>query len=124
MSPRCSRVPVPFGPWHATHFWAYTVEPWLTVPLPGGNSLPSGETAVSRALISSSLGVVPSRYVGPWANAFADRARTIAEDSSLEQRTLDASVPVDLPGLNAVEVVGLQEILRRHAEDCRRLGDG
>ena len=59
--PRCSLVPVPFGPWHARHFCAYTAAPSLTVPRPGGSSVPAGETAVSRALISSGLAVVPSR---------------------------------------------------------------
>src|SRR5512134_3779171 len=47
----------------------------------------------------------------------------IVATSGLEQRILNASIPIDLPRLNAVEVIGLIEIIRRHAENLGRFGD-
>ena len=39
-----------------------------------------------------------------------------------EQRILNGSVPIDLPRLNAVEVIGLVEVLGIDTEVLRRLG--
>ena len=46
-----------------------------------------------------------------------------ARGPRLENCIDDAPIPIDLPGLNAVEVIGLQEVLGRHAQHLRRLGD-
>src|ERR1700741_114818 len=42
----------------------------------------------------------------------------------LQQRVLHASIRVDLPGLDAVEVIGVEEVLGAHAHVLRRLEDG
>jgi hypothetical protein len=102
----------------------YTVKPCFAVPLPGGSSVPSAETAGTVALICSSLAAVPSRYVGPCANAAVEAHSPIAAASSLEERILNAAVTVHLPRLNAIEVIRLQEVLGRHAQILRRFGNG
>src|SRR5262245_6838952 len=79
---------------------------------------------MSLALISSSRGVVSSRYVRPCANAPAQAERTIAVVRRLEeQRILNAPIPVYLPGLNTIEVISLIEVIRFNTQVLRRLGD-
>ena len=78
---------------------------------------------MSLALISSSLGVLPSWYVGPCASAVTHAERAIAAARRL-QRILNAPIPVYLPRLNAIEVVGLIEVVRGHAQVLGRLDYG
>src|SRR5712691_511750 len=46
-------APLPFSPWHAAHFCAYTGAPCAGVPLPGGKPVPSGRMLMSQAAISA-----------------------------------------------------------------------
>src|SRR5467141_2834903 len=46
-------APLPFSPWHAAHFCAYTGAPCAGVPLPGGKPVPSGRMLMSQAAMSA-----------------------------------------------------------------------
>src|SRR6185295_2534567 len=50
-------------------------------------------------------------------------ARIPTRESRLEDCIHDAPIPIDFPGLNTVEVIGLQEVLGRDAKHRCRFGD-
>src|SRR5882762_480553 len=58
-------APLPFSPWHAAHFCAYTGAPCAGVPLPGGKPVPSGRMLMSQAAISAASMDLPR--LGPAA---------------------------------------------------------
>src|SRR5205809_1170993 len=52
--------PMPLAPWHPAHpFERYARAPSLALPFPGGSSTPVGPIEMSRARISSAVGVRP-----------------------------------------------------------------
>src|SRR5215471_7308921 len=94
--------PMPASPWQTTHpFCSKTSAPSLAVPRPGGSSSPVGPIEISKARISSAVGVRPTPYVGDdCANAGLPRSSTIAR--SLSEPIGHAPVPGDPPRHNAV----------------------
>ena len=62
--------------------------------------------------------------MGPCASVVTHAESAITAASRLEERTVDAPIPADPPGLDAVEVVGFIEVFRGHLQDFCRLGDG
>src|SRR5712691_11294722 len=58
-------APLPFSPWNAAHFCAYTGAPCAGVPLPGGKPVPSGRMLMSQAAISAASMDLPR--LGPAA---------------------------------------------------------
>src|ERR1700681_246259 len=86
---RISAVPpMPSAPWHPAHpFERYARPPSLALPFPGGSSPPVGPIEMSRARISSAVGVRPIRYVGPCANT-----RTLISNENAIGRTLREAI--------------------------------
>src|SRR5262249_50724445 len=82
-------------------FCSKSSAPSLTVPRPGGSSSPVGPIEISKARISSAVGVRPTPYVGEdCANAGLPRSSTIT--ASLSEPIRHTPVLVDPPGHNAV----------------------
>src|SRR5215470_8670098 len=93
--------PMPASPWQTKHpFSLKTSAPSLAVPRPGGSSSPVGPIEISKARISSVVGVRPTPYVGDCANAGLPRSSTIA--TSLSEPIGHAPVLGDPPRHDAV----------------------
>src|SRR3954468_9215033 len=102
--------PMPLAPWHPAHpFERYTTEPSLALPFPGGRSPPVGPIEMSRARISSAVGVRPMPYVGPCANTGALISNENAIGRTLREAIGHAPVLPDPPWLHRV-------VQSRHAE--------
>src|SRR5262245_61739314 len=54
--------PTPLSPWQTAQLSAKTCFPCATVPLPGGNPLPSGLTSMSHSAISSGVAGRPKSH--------------------------------------------------------------
>src|SRR5665213_180947 len=113
-------APIPVAPWHpAQPFCLNSTSPSFAVPCPAGSSFPVGLIEISHALISSAVGVRPTPYVGPWAEAMPT-TRIAASGSTLNEFIVHAPIARDSPMLNRVvgtryaEIVGqrLIEIFR------------
>src|SRR5947209_13769076 len=82
-------------------FCSKTFTPSLAVPRPGGSSSPVGPIEISKARISSAVGVRPTPYVGDdCANAGLPRSSTIV--ASLSEPIGHTPVPGDPPRHHAV----------------------
>src|SRR5689334_14094277 len=102
--------PVPLAPWHPTHpFERYARAPSLALPFPGGSSPPVGPIEMSRARISSAVGVRPMPYVGPCANTGTLISNENAIGRTLREAIAHAPVLRDPPWLHRV-------VQPRHAE--------
>src|SRR6188768_11816 len=99
---RGASPPIPASPWHSEHILRKVIAPSLALPLPAGSSSPVGPTEMSRARISSAVGVRPMPYVGPCASAGTPISNANAIASPLREPIGHAPVPGDFPGLNAV----------------------
>src|SRR5215468_3498621 len=93
--------PTPVSPWQTMHpCFSKTRAPSLAVPRPAGSSSPVGPIEISKARISSAVGVRPTPYVGDCANAELPRSSIIV--TSLSEPIGHAPVPGDPPRHNAV----------------------
>src|SRR6516165_204803 len=94
--------PMPASPWQTKHpFSLKSSAPSLAVPRPGGSSSPVGPIEISKARISSAVGVRPTPYVGEdCANAGLPRSSTIT--TSLSEPIRHTPVLGDPPRHNAV----------------------
>src|SRR6266550_3272309 len=111
--------PMPASPWQTKHPLSLkTSAPSLAVPRPGGSSSPVGPIEISKARISSAVGVRPTPYVGDdCASAGLPRiprsSSTIV--TSLSEPIGHAPVPGDPPRHYAVVQPGHSVIsIERH----------
>src|SRR5215471_2550462 len=94
--------PMPASPWQTTHpFCSKSSAPSLAVPRPGGSSSPVGPIEISKARISSAVGVRPTPYVGEDC-ANAGLARSTKITTSLSEPIGHAPVLGNPPRHNAV----------------------
>src|SRR5438045_4778046 len=102
--------PMPLAPWHPAHpFERYARAPSLALPFPGGSSPPVGPIEMSRARISSAVGVRPMPYAGPCANTGTLISNENAIGRTLREAIGHAPVLRDPPWLHRV-------VQPRHAE--------
>src|SRR5580704_13762630 len=119
--------PMPASPWQATHpFSSKSPAPSLAVPRPAGSSSPVGAIEISKARISSAVGVRPMPYVDDdWANAELPRSAGLPRNAALPTSSAIAAslsepighAPVlgDFPGHHAVVQPGYSVIpLKRY----------
>ena len=83
-------------------FCTKSCAPSLAVPRPSGSSSPVGLMEISQARISSSLGVLPTPYVGDCAHPMWQTPRIIPSRKSLRKRIVNAPIARDPPCLNAI----------------------
>src|SRR6267378_3725625 len=105
-------APLPFSPWHAAHFCAYTGAPCAGVPLPGGKPLPSGRMLMSQAAISAASMDLPR--LGPAARQPKLTAKINTAAVSLCVDMAYRPRAADRPAGHAVVVLARERRHRRH----------
>src|SRR5579863_1648356 len=70
------------------HWAAKIGAPSLAVPFPGGSSFPSGPTMLFPRRNSSSVGGLPTLYVGDWATAVPHTSRANTGSKKLDFETI------------------------------------